>query len=437
VTSCSSSARRFAALVRVAAATLLLIMVSIDVSRVAAQDPDEDDAEDRVRQDEDDDEPAPVRRDRRGRAARGQDRDQDQPTQEAPPAPGLETLLRVRLEASPAAQAAVLGRMAFVPLRNGRLVRIDLDSGRSDGSTPVEATHAPAAGDGLVFVVSAEALTAFDPSGTARWSVPVAGGFATAPLWDTGWLIASTAGGEVMGIRARDGQVLWTRHVGAPASALPAIAGDRLYVPLRDGRLVALELLTGAVAWERPLGGQVGAPFALDDRVFVGTSGKHFYCLSTSDGKGRWKFRVGGSITGAPVVDTRHVYVAALDNVLRALNRFSGSLAWEAGLPFRPLGGPLMLGDVVFVSGVGPEANGYSAADGRLALQHSGTRDLVEGVAPQSIPNARLPELSRVLVFTRPPDPELQLLQRRLEVPVEPLREMIGVPVPIAPPPER
>ena len=121
--------------------------------------------------------------------------------------------------------------------------------------------------------------------------------------------------------------------------------------------------------------------------------------------------------------------------MLRALTRFNGSLAWEAGLPFRPLGGPLMLGDVVFVSGVGPEANGYSAGDGRLALQHSGTRDLVEGVSPQLIPNARLPELSRVLVFTRPPDPELQLLQRRLEVPVEPLREMIGVPVPIEAPP--
>jgi hypothetical protein len=265
--------------------------------------------------------------------------------------------------------------------------------------------------------------------------VPVAGGFATAPLWDTGWLIASTAGGEVMGIRARDGQVLWTRHIGSPASALPAIAGDRLYVPLRDGRLVALELLSGAVVWERRLGGQVGVPLALDDRVFVGTSDKYFYCLSIADGKGRWKFRVGGTVNGAPVVDTRHVYVVALDNMLRALNRFNGSLAWEAGLPFRPLGGPLMLGDVVLVGGVGPEAQGYAARDGRLALQHAGTADLVEGVPPRLLPNPSLPEMSRILLFTR--DPELQLLQRRLDVPIEPLREVIGVPVPIAPPPER
>jgi hypothetical protein len=138
-------------------------------------------------------------------------------------------------------------------------------------------------------------------------------------------------------------------------------------------------------------------------------------------------------VVGAPIVDMRHVYFAALDNVLRALNRFNGSQVWMAGLPFRPLGGPLLLGDIVFVGSVGPEARGYTANSGHLALDYAGTADLAPAAPPQVIAIAGLPELTTIVLLTR--DPELQVLQRRVDVPVEPLRELIGVPVPIVPPP--
>jgi outer membrane protein assembly factor BamB len=428
--------QRLAVLVRLIAATLLLASITFAVPPVAAQDPEDEDVEDPVRpadeDDDDDDEPGPARRRQRQEDGRPVRRDREERPGEAA-VPRLETVLRVRLEAQAATQGAVLGRTAFVPLRNGQLVRVDLEKGTIDGSMAIQATQAPAAGDGLVFVTTADALTAVDARGTIRWSLPLRGGFSAPPLWDNGWLIASTSSAEVLGVRAKDGHVLWTQHVGAPVAALPIIAGDRAYVPLRDGRLVALELLTGTVVWEQPLGGSVGAPLALDDRLFVGTSDRYFYCLATADGHERWRVRVGGTVVGAPVVDIRHVYFTALDNVLRALNRFNGSQVWMAGLPFRPLGGPLLMGDIVLVGSVGPEARGYSANGGRLALEHAGTADLAPAAPPQLLAVRGLPELTRILLLTR--DPELQVLQRPLDVPVEPLRELIGIPVAIVPPP--
>jgi outer membrane protein assembly factor BamB len=423
-----------AILLRVVAATLLLASITFVRPPVTAQDPEEETVEDRSRpaDEDDEDEPGPVR-DRPGREdGRPRQRDREERAGEAA-LPGLETVLRVRLEAQASAQGAILGRTAYVPLRNGQLVRIDLDRGTLEGSIAIQATHAPAAGEGLVFVVAADTLSAADARGALRWSLPLRGGFTAPPLWDNGWLIASTSGAEVLGVRARDGHVLWTRHVRARVAALPAIAGDRVYVPLSDGRLVALELLTGNIVWEQPLGGSVGAPLALEDRLFVGTSDRYFYCLSTMDGERHWRVRVGGTVVGAPIVDLRHVYFTALDNVLRAVNRFNGAQVWMAGLPFRPLGGPLLLGDVVFVGSVGPEARGYSANSGRPALEHAGTADLAPAAPPQLLAIAELPELTRVVLLTR--DPELQVLQRRVDVPVEPLREVIGVPVPIVPPP--
>ena len=411
---------------RVLTAVLTALFLVTFAPAGAAQPADDEDEEvdaaaTEPAEDEDEDDVVPEGR-RGARAGR---------PETAPPAIApLEVVLRVTLDAPASAQAAVLGRRAFVPLRNGRITSVDIDTGRVGWSAAVSAEHALAAGNGLVFAATADALTALDTSGATRWSLPVPGGFSAPPLWDTGWLIAPTRSGDVLCLRASDGQVLWTRHLESPVSARPAIAGDRVYVTLEDGRILALDLRTGAVEWERRLGGRGASPLALDDRLFVGAADKFFYCLSTEDGDRRWRWRAGGAVVSAPVVDTRHVYFTGLNNVLRALDRFNGSQKWMTGLPLRPIGGPLLLGDLVLVSGVGAETRAYRVTDGRLAAEHTATMDL--SAAPQLLPHP-LPEFSSVLLLGR--DGGLQLLRRRLDVPIVPLTEPIGVPVPLGAPP--
>ncbi len=92
-----------------------------------------------------------------------------------------------------------------------------------------------------------------------------------------------------MAIRATDGQVLWTRQLGSPVRARPVVTATGVYVSLDDGRVVALDLTTGAPRWERPLGGKPADLLVLDDRLFVGADDKYFYSLKTSNGDERWK----------------------------------------------------------------------------------------------------------------------------------------------------
>jgi outer membrane protein assembly factor BamB len=414
--------------VRLCSALLVLVCTVVLSTSTLAQEPEEDEeevpADQEAAEDEDEDdvrergeveEPSARRR-------RGEQREPDAISQ-------LEVVLRVPLEAS-ALPPALLDRTAFVPLRNARLASVNVDNGTINWTRPLVAEQPPAAGDDLVFVATATHLLAMDLVGGTRWSLPVSGGFAAPLLWDTGWLIASTTMGEVLCLRARDGQVLWTRHLGSPVAAQPAIAADRVYLSLNDGRVLALDLSTGTVIWEQRLGGKAGALLALDDRVFVGSADKFFYCLATADGERKWRWRTGGSIAFAPVVDGRHVYFTGLDNVLRALNRWNGSQSWMAGLPLRPAGGPLLLGDMVFVAGVGPEARGYEPISGRVVVEHTGRSDVA--APPLLIPHA-LPEFTSILLLTR--DPELQVLRRHWDVPVVPLTEPVGVPVPLVPPP--
>jgi outer membrane protein assembly factor BamB len=159
-------------------------------------------------------------------------------------------------------------------------------------------------------------------------------------------------------IRAADGEILWQKDFGSPLSAPPAAAGDRVYLPLKDGRVVALTLQTGAEIWTHKLAEPAAGILPVGDRVFIGAKDNQFHSLKASDGDVKWNWPTGADLLGLPVLDTKRVYFIALDNILRGHDRNNGSMIWKQVLPVRPFTGPLLSGDILIVSGVAAELFG-------------------------------------------------------------------------------
>jgi outer membrane protein assembly factor BamB len=347
----------------------------------------------------------------------------------APESGALDAVVRLELGAPAAAQAALIAGTAVVPLRNGHLVAIDVEAGRVRWSIPRVTTTQPAAGGGLVFVGGEDRVSAHAADGTDAWMVSLPGAGSAPLLWDSGWLVVP-AGSEVVCLRAADGEVLWRHRGPSPVSAQPAIAADRVYVSFADGRVVALGLLDGAPVWERQLGDAPGPVLALDDRLFVGSRDRFFYCLSTANGRQRWRWRTGGIIVGPPVVDEERVYFTSWDNALRALNRGNGHLRWRTNLPLRPSGGPLLLGRLIFVAGLAADVRAFRAENGVAAGRFALPAELA--VPPQVVPH-EVPDLRGILLLTL--TGELHVLQRRIEPAIVPLPQPLGVEVPLEAPP--
>jgi PQQ-like domain len=178
----------------------------------------------------------------------------------------------VSFETAPAATAGFDQEHAYVPLKGGELVAIDLNRGEVTWRVELATTFTPATGDGLVFAVSDRLISALDQrTGRTLWRTPLEGAVVAPLYWDTGWLIASIDGGELVALRAEDGQILWRQPLGSPLAATPSPSGDRLYIALKDGRLGALHLDTGAPAWMHSLNEEVTGILALDDQLVVGT----------------------------------------------------------------------------------------------------------------------------------------------------------------------
>jgi outer membrane protein assembly factor BamB len=328
----------------------------------------------------------------------------------------------VTFPSPPAAPAGFDQRTAYVPLKDGHLIAVDLDNGAVRWTVARERTFAPATGDGFVFAAAdAEVVALVDGTGETAWKQSVEGTIAAPVYFDAGMLIVGKADGEVMTLRAQDGSVLWRRSLGSPMAVAPAAAGERLFVALNDHRVVALDRDSGEELWTYTADDVPTGVLALDDQIVIGTRGNRVYSLKSDAPRLRWAWKVGADVVGAAIADDKHIYFVALDNVLRAVHRGNGNLRWTAPLPSRPSGAPMRTGDVVIVPTVSAAIGAYHVDTGKPAFTITAAGEL--GGVP-FLRDAVRPTATRFVAVSR--EGQLQAFAPRYEPAPVPLDTIPG-----------
>jgi outer membrane protein assembly factor BamB len=329
-----------------------------------------------------------------------------------PVLPAWNTAVNAEVSAPPAYST----NRVFIPLEGERVVAYNVETGAIEWTTDGSSAVAPATAGDLVFLAEPHHVSALRQSdGALVWRVQVSAGLATPLSASNGWLVGADSSGTLLSFRAADGALMWTRDLGASLHASPTLAADRIYAALADGRVVALDVLTGSERWSRRLGGPPNDIVAATDRVYVGSDDNFFYCLEADDGAVSWRWRTGGDVIGAPVLDGKRVYFVSKDNTLRALDRRSGAQRWKRSLPGRPTRSVVKAGGVLLVSGLSPRVAVFNLTDGTPAGDIVSPGELA-GV-PHVIETRGLPQVvlvtrdistgARVLGFRRTIDPPM------------------------------
>jgi eukaryotic-like serine/threonine-protein kinase len=330
----------------------------------------------------------------------------------------------VALDTPPAATPAYDQESAYVPLRNGTLVAVDLNRGRITWRREVASAVAPSVGDGFVFVAGAAGVEALSAAGgQTRWRTPIPGRLLTV-TWDNGWLLCSNDAGDLAALRATDGELIWRASLGSALVLPPAAGLDRVYLALDGGQVLSLDLQTGVRSWARSLEGRITGMRAANGQLVVGTTANAVFSLDLASGRQRWRWRVGGDVVGPAASDDKHVYFASRDNILRSVDIRSGNLRWTADLPARPVGGPQVLAGRVVVPlstsvGLFDPRNGKPDAPVTVSGEMSAAPHLRAGGRPTS------PRLVAIAL-----DGRMQGFGWRFEAPPVPLAGLPGVPVP-------
>src|SRR5206468_9923283 len=118
------------------------------------------------------------------------------------------------------------------------------------------------------------------------WSLPNGPNEAT-PLVHDGVLFVHSYGDNVQAMDAATGDLLWQYSRSLPKDAQPsvkrniAIYEDRLYVPTSDVHMVALDVKTGKVVWDKFIADykagirMTGGPLVAKGKVMIGTVGRN------------------------------------------------------------------------------------------------------------------------------------------------------------------
>jgi outer membrane protein assembly factor BamB len=209
-------------------------------------------------------------------------------------------------------------------------------------------------------------------SGQPRWELDLQASIFASPLVVGNLLIAASTAGLLFAFSCQSGQEVWRFAAQGPFLAGAAACEDlqMLWIGGADGRVYALDLITGTPRWSYATGGEIqAAPTYLRGSVLASSLDHRLYCLQAGDGRKRWEFEADAEIhtsaagwentvvigtragcafglaldsgqrkwrftaqdwvDATPVLSGRTVYLGSHDGFLYALERESGIMLWR------------------------------------------------------------------------------------------------------------
>ena len=214
---------------------------------------------------------------------------------------------------------------------------------------------------------------------TVRWRYESQVTLNLTPAFDNERIYLPLAGGTIVALKAKDGQLFWRTEVGGELSASPvadestiyvasetvvkaneqsagalralgreggvtqwmtplvrplrgalALSGPRLFAGGSDGRAYAFDKRTGGVLWSIPFASSfAGQPVSKNGRVYFGSEDGTLLALDEATGRVLWRYRTKGAVRGPVAVTNENVFFGSGDGYVYAVSSDKGRLKWR------------------------------------------------------------------------------------------------------------
>ncbi len=220
-----------------------------------------------------------------------------------------------------------------------------------------EVLSAPMYFDGLVIVRTGDnrvyGLNAND--GSRKWVYDRTGPALTLRssaglVIDGGAVYAGFGGGKMIALRADNGKLLWEASVAQPKgvteieriadiTSLPVVEGPLVYAVAYQGKVAAVDRMSGRVVWNRDISSLTGLSME-DGRLFIAHAAGAVYALDYTTGKSFWRQAVlKNRQLSVPLAMGNLLAVGDVEGYVHFLNRDDGALASRiktSGSPVMP-----------------------------------------------------------------------------------------------------
>ena len=214
-----------------------------------------------------------------------------------------------------------------------------------------ERIYLPLAGGTIV------ALTARD--GQLYWRSDMGGELSASPVADESAIYVASettgppneprrSGGALRALSREGGVTQWMTPLITPVRGALASGGGKVFAGGSDGRAYAFDKHTGGVLWSIPFASPFsGQPVLTAGRVFFGSEDGSLLALEEQTGRLLWRFRTKGAVRGPVAADREYVYFGSGDGYVYAVSVNNGRLKWRkrtgAGVEAVTLTGNMLL----------------------------------------------------------------------------------------------
>lgn len=303
---------------------------------------------------------------------------------------------------------AVVGTAVYVAAYDGQLAKFSADNGRLIWRVGVEQKLSSGVGADSSIAVVATAkgeVLAYSDAGTKLWQAQVSSEVLGPVAVSDGVVVVRTADSRVFGLDAKDGKRLWLYQRSAPSLILRGFGGvaagrGAAFVGFPGGKLVALNITNGAVGWEASIGlprgasdleriADVSSTPVFDSRyVYAVAYQGRVAAIDLSSGSLAWARDI--SSDAGLTVDDRNVYVSDARGRVHALDKSSGASVWlQDKLLNRRLSAPQELGRWVAVGDLQGYVHWLSKEDGSFAARLPTDGSSIRA-KPQNLPTGLL-----------------------------------------------
>lgn len=287
--------------------------------------------------------------------------------------------LRVALEAD----------ALFTANQDGEVYALNPQTGKQlwRAKTGARVISGPSVSGDLVFVgtLDAEVIALKRADGAEAWRGKL-GSEVMAPVASDGQIvIARAVDGRLYGLSASDGSRLWVFDRSVPNLTLrglsePLIVGNRAFVGMDNGRVVAFSTSTGQILWEQAVAVPSGrteldritdidaALLAEGANICAASFGGELACFDADNGEVQWRRSI-KSYSGMVLLGQLLV-VSDEAGIVWALDAHSGAAAWkQEGLQYRKLSPPAAFGGYAVVADFEGYLHWMDPKDGKLVAR--------------------------------------------------------------------
>ena len=192
-----------------------------------------------------------------------------------------------------------------------------------------------------------------DPVGRVLWSQDVGQATGSAPIVVDG-IIYMGGHFKILAMESRSGRVVWQRQTTGPIDGSLALAGNLLYVGLRDHRMQALDRASGEKRWEYKTEDVItGSPTVNNGMVYFGSWDGSIYALDAATRERIWKHRTGEKVSSSTAIYDGALFANANDGNLYVLDARTGQRRLRFRTPGLLVGSPVVANDLVYFSSEG------------------------------------------------------------------------------------